>query len=146
MSVPTTQELVAKAKQWEWSRRLQDPKVASGQCFISTEKILNYYYDDFKNQANLEVAFARHHNDPQGRYYEHGQYSNHYAIWHPEEKLVVDYTLSQFAPKARFPWVGTYNEWLRILARAWGVPSTKHLTRSRGILCHCSVVNCMVCE
>ena len=139
MSLPTVEELVTKGKQWDWSRKLHDPEVASGQCYLSVEKILNYY------QIHDEpvVAFARHYNDPQGRYYEHGQYSNHYAIWHPEEKLVVDFTLRQFAPTSQWPWVGTYSAWLRILARAWGVQSAKHLTRSRGQLCsECATVNC----
>ena len=140
MTMPTTQELVATAKPWDWSRKLHDPAVASGQCYISTEKILTYYYDA---HDKLEVAFARHHNDPDGRWMELGQYANHYAIWHTEERLVVDFTLRQFAPTSAFPWVGTYSAWLRILARAWGVPSVKHLTRSRGQLCSaCATVNC----
>lgn len=142
MSIPTVEELVAKGKQWSWSRDFVSGELASGQCYLSTERILNYYDAHDK----MEVAFARHHNNPDGRYHEFGQYSNHYAIWHPEERLVVDFTLRQFAPTSAFPWVGTYSAWLRILARAWGVPSVKHLTRTRGQLCYCSIVNCVVCE
>lgn len=139
MKLPSVEELVSKGKQWDWSKKLSNPGTASGQCYLSVKRILDYY----QVHEELQVAFARHHNDPEGRYYQHGQYSNHYAIWHPEEKLVVDFTLRQFAPTSAFPWTGTYSAWLRILARAWDIPSVKHLTRSRGILCpDCAQVNC----
>lgn len=139
-TTPSTEQIVAKHSQkWSSQHKYRNPKSASGKCYISTTALLSYY----DNPEGLEVAFARHHNDPQGRYYEHGQYSNHYAIWHLEEKLVVDFTLTQFAPTSQWPWVGTYSAWLRILARAWGVQSAKHLTRSRGQLCSaCATVNC----
>lgn len=139
MNLPSVEELVAKGKQWDWSKKFSDPETSSGQCYLSTERILHYY----DVQDKLPVAFAQHYNDPQGRFYEYGQYSNHYAIWHPEEKLVVDFTLRQFAPTSAWPWVGTYSAWLRILARAWDVSSVKDLSRSRGLLCpDCAQVNC----
>lgn len=139
MKLPSVDELVTKCFEWDWSKKLVIPDKASGQCYLSTKKILNYY----QVHEELPVAFARHYNDPEGRYLQYGQYSNHYAIWHPEEKLVVDFTMRQFSPTSAFPWVGTYSEWLRKLAKAWGVSSVKHLTRSRGILCpDCAQVNC----
>lgn len=120
------------------------PHMASGQCYRATEEVLNHY----GWASSLEVAFAEHHNDPEGRYFELGQYSNHFALWIPGERVVVDWTLRQFAPRSAWPWVGSYNEWLRILARAWGLSSIKHLTRKRGVLCpvdnevNCDPYNC----
>ena len=142
MIIPTSAEIVRKAHEWDWSHRLANPASASGQCFLSTDRVLKYY----EYPEEMEVAFARHHNNPDGRWMEHGQYSNHYALWLPAERLVVDLTLRQFAPTSAWPWVGTYSAWLRILARAWDVPSVKHLTRTRGLLCHCNTVNCLNCE
>lgn len=140
---PPTQELVRKATEsWGWTQKFKDPASASGQCYLTTKRVLDYY----DNPEGLQVAFARHHNNPDGRWMELGQYSNHYAIWHPEERLVVDFTMRQFAPTSAWPWVGTYSAWLRILARAWGVSSVKHLTRTRGPMCYCSTVNCHNCE
>lgn len=140
MTTPSSQDIANKISTLGWTKHFDKPRKASGQCYLATEKILNYYSH---LDPELEVAFARHHNDPEGRYYQHGQYSNHYAIWLPEEQRVVDFTLRQFAPTSAYPWVGTYSAWLRILARAWDVPSVKHLTRSRGHLCTaCASVNC----
>lgn len=138
--LPSTKQIVRDIEPVYWVLNHDDPEVASGRCYLTSASIVDYYsYLD----TPLPVAFARHYNDPEGRYLQHGQFSNHYAIWHPEEKLVVDFTLRQFAPTSAYPWVGTYSAWLRILARAWGVSSVKHLTRSRGILCpDCAQVNC----
>lgn len=136
---PSSVEVVTRSVLWDWTQRLADPKSASGQCYLTTERILEY----FDWSEGMQVAFARHHNDPRGRWMELGQYSNHYAIYLPQERLVVDLTLRQFAPKSAWPWVGTYSQWLRILVRAWDVPSVKHLTRTRGLLCfECAQVNC----
>lgn len=113
-----------------------DPQIASGQCYLMSAKVLDKY-------PNIETAYAQHHNDPDGRFYDQGQYSNHFATWLPEENLIVDFTLRQFAPRSAWPWTGSYSAWLKILARAWGVPSVKHLTRTRGQLCTaCANVNC----
>ena len=139
-ALPTTAKIVHDIQTQSWVRGHNKPSCASGRCYLTSARIVDYYsYLD----NPLPVAFARHYNDPEGRYLELGQYSNHYAIWHPEERLVVDFTLRQFAPTSAYPWVGTYSAWLKILTRAWGLTSVKQLTRSRGLLCpDCAQVNC----
>lgn len=125
----TSQEILDKFT--EKFREYENPATASGQCFISTEKVINFFEGKYSAYSGLQMAYARHHNDPDGRYYKLGQYSNHFATYVPSEKLVVDFTMRQFASRTAWPWVGTYPQWLNLLARAWDVPSHKHLTHKR---------------
>ena len=127
----TTQ--VIRSKFENLFRKYENPAVAAGMCYIASEQIYGFFNS---HEGNLRVIYAEHHNNPAYRYHDLGQYSNHYAIYSPEEKLVIDYTMRQFAPESEFPFIGTKRQWHKLLCKAWGVPNVRHLSRNLGFICY----------
>lgn len=114
------------------------PTRAAGNCRIVTEEICGML-----NWTDVEVIYTTHHNDPAGRYHRLQQYSDHFAVYIPEEGLVLDYTMRQFDPATPFPYVGTVDAWKELLYIAWEVSS---LTTVCGYLCNeCGYVGELCC-
>lgn len=121
--------------------RFQVASNASGYCRITTEKL-----GERLDWTDVEMIYTNHNNDPDGRYLRLQQYSDHFALYIPEEGLVLDYTMRQFDPATPFPYVGTVDAWKELLAVAWDVTE---LHTTTGLLCEsCEMVGdrCECCE
>lgn len=92
-----------------------DPAIARGECEMTSKEIRSMFNWD----SQIHLIEMWHYNDPDGRYYELNQHSNHYAVYVPAEKLIVDYTLRQFDPSTPFPFIGTRKQWRRVLEASW---------------------------
>lgn len=118
--------------------KFQIPSVASGYCRVVTEKL-----GEMLNWTDVEIIYTKHHNDPDGRYHRLNQYSDHFALYIPEEGLILDYTMRQFDPATPFPYVGTVDAWKDLLCIAWEVST---LTTAVGHICEsCEYVGSL-CE
>lgn len=102
---------------------LTDPGYSSGMCYEVSE-FLAAYFDEFI------PVHAEHDNDPIGRFEEMGQYSNHFALYHVKDQMVVDFTFRQFDPDSPFPLVTTRRNWHNRLRRAWGVTQLARTTKN----------------
>lgn len=91
------------------------PNEASGMCMTTSRQI----HEMFDWDSRMKLVEVKHFNNPDGRFYELNQYANHYAVYIPEEKLVIDYTLRQFDPTTDFPFIGSKKKWRRVLEKAW---------------------------
>lgn len=107
--------------------KFMSAKASAGQCYITTHKV-----GALIGWNEIEMIYAENLNNPDGRFYELNQYSNHYAIYVPEEGLVLDYTLRQFNAATPFPYVGTVDAWTLVLAEAWEYKNVSPVT---GLLC-----------
>lgn len=95
---------------------LANPKESSGRCWLETDKLHALLLE---NEVPHKIAYAENLDDPYERYNNLGQYGNHYAIYVPEEELIVDYTLRQFDPDCPHPFVGSKESWFKYLSDAW---------------------------
>lgn len=87
----------------------QEKEHATGMCFeVSAE--IEY---EFGNKT----IYVCHDNDPEGRFMNLGQHSDHFATLHYGK--VLDYTLRQFKEDTAWPFYGTVQEWVDILSEAW---------------------------
>lgn len=93
----------------------EDKDKAKGECCVTTEAIRALTNWDPRG-STIE---AHHWNDPDGRWFEYGQHSDHFAVYIKSEDLVVDYTLRQFDETTPFPFVGKLKKWKKILRTAW---------------------------
>lgn len=103
------------------------PKGAKGYCMISSVEVCNKI-----GWEDVELIYTRHYNNPDGRWLEMQQHSDHFAVYVPEDGLVLDYTMRQFDPATPFPYVGTIAAWTNLLSIAW---EHQNLVVTTGKLC-----------
>lgn len=92
------------------NRHLAKPKSAFGRCY--------------QMAVRTQVAFRQRGTDPSTLVEAHWDSDlsrgNHFAV--EVDGTVYDLTLRQFAPDSDFPWVGSVEEWRRLLSDATGSP------------------------
>lgn len=87
----------------------RDREHATGMCFEVSNEIAYEF--------GGKTIFAFHDNDPEGRFMNLGQHSDHFATLHYGK--VLDYTLRQFKEDTAWPFYGTVQEWVDILSDTW---------------------------
>jgi hypothetical protein len=97
--------------------KYSDPVVAKGQCFNASSRIMD--------EQCFPMVIADHSNNPLGRFRELGQHSDHYAVVVGED-TILDFTLRQFDETVDFPFIGTYEEWFTVLAKAWDTDTIRY--------------------
>ena len=100
-------------------KRFSDPVDAKGQCFNASSHIMD--------EECFPMVIADHSNNPLERFRELGQHSDHYANVVGED-TIIDFTLRQFDETVDFPFIGTYEEWFTVLAKAWDTGTIRYTT------------------
>ena len=118
-----------------------DPIEARGSCWTASNHVLTAL-----NFDDAEFIYTQHFNDPQGRYIRLQQHSDHYAVFLTDTEQVIDYTLRQFDPGVPFPYIGTVEDWSRILSGVWEVEFVRTFTGLECGDCGLMEVLCTCCN
>lgn len=108
----STFPLTTKEMEEVFEHCYDDAQSASGQCWRVTELLVESF-------EVFEWIGADHANDPNGRFDKLGQYGNHFAAYHQNSDLIVDYTFRQFDDSAPYPLICPKEEWIERLAYVW---------------------------